>query len=58
LIVNVVHAPDGDFRDWSAIRAWAREIAAALTSAIVPARKSDTLSDAPSPSGRAPAHFG
>jgi len=27
LVVNVVHAPDGDFRDWNAIRAWANEIA-------------------------------
>jgi menaquinone-dependent protoporphyrinogen oxidase len=26
LIVKVVHAPSGDFRDWEAIRAWAREI--------------------------------
>lgn len=25
-IVKVVHAPSGDFRDWEAIRAWAREI--------------------------------
>jgi menaquinone-dependent protoporphyrinogen oxidase len=30
VIVRVVKAPDGDFRDWEAIRAWAREIAAAL----------------------------
>jgi menaquinone-dependent protoporphyrinogen IX oxidase len=26
----VVHAPEGDFRDWDAIRAWADEIAAEL----------------------------
>jgi len=26
----VVKAPAGDFRDWDAIRDWAREIAAAL----------------------------
>src|SRR4051812_45492362 len=30
LITHVVGAPEGDFRDWEAIRAWAREIAAAL----------------------------
>jgi menaquinone-dependent protoporphyrinogen oxidase len=30
LIVKVVHAPAGDFRDWDAIRAWAREIGTAL----------------------------
>ena len=34
VITRVVGAPDGDFRDWDAIRAWAREIAAAL---LVPA---------------------
>ena len=31
LIVNMVKAPTGDFRDWDAIRAWADGIAAALT---------------------------
>lgn len=30
LIARAVHAPEGDFRDWDAIRGWAREIAAAL----------------------------
>lgn len=30
LAVKMVKAPDGDFRDWTAIRAWAREIALAL----------------------------
>lgn len=30
LIVRAVKAPEGDFRDWDAIRAWAREIAAAV----------------------------
>jgi menaquinone-dependent protoporphyrinogen oxidase len=30
LIVKIVHAPEGDFREWAAIRDWAREIAAAL----------------------------
>lgn len=33
LIAKVVHAPAGDFRDWEAIRAWAREIGAALPGA-------------------------
>jgi hypothetical protein len=26
----MVKAPDGDFRDWEAVRTWADEIAAAL----------------------------
>lgn len=30
MIVKAVKAPDGDFRDWDAIRAWADQIAAAL----------------------------
>jgi menaquinone-dependent protoporphyrinogen oxidase len=30
LIVKAVHAPEGDFRDWEAIRAWAHGIARAL----------------------------
>jgi len=30
LAVGMVHAPDGDFRDWAAIRAWADRIAADL----------------------------
>jgi menaquinone-dependent protoporphyrinogen oxidase len=30
LIARMVGAPEGDFRDWDAICAWAREIAAAL----------------------------
>jgi hypothetical protein len=30
MITKMVHAPDGDFRDWQAIRSWAHEIAAAL----------------------------
>jgi menaquinone-dependent protoporphyrinogen oxidase len=32
LIAKVVGAPAGDFRDWAAIRGWAREIAASLRS--------------------------
>ncbi|MFN8533228.1 MAG: flavodoxin domain-containing protein [Dehalococcoidia bacterium] len=32
LVSAVVQAPEGDFRDWTAIRAWADEIAAALMS--------------------------
>lgn len=30
LAIKLVKAPEGDFRDWEAIRAWAREIATAL----------------------------
>ena len=30
LATRVVHAPEGDFRDWDAIRNWAGEIAASL----------------------------
>lgn len=30
-ITRMVKAPDGDFRDWEAIRAWADDIASALT---------------------------
>ncbi len=30
LIVSAVRAPDGDFRDWEAIRGWSGEIAAEL----------------------------
>ena len=37
LIATVVRAPEGDFRDWDAIRAWAHEIAAALTLDVVDA---------------------
>src|SRR5438105_8362943 len=56
LVVNVVHAPDGDFRDWSAIRSWADEIGAALKSAAVPAAA--TSSDSPPRSQPASAYFG
>ncbi len=37
MMVKAVKAPYGDFRDWEVIRAWAREIAAALT-AVSPAQ--------------------
>ena len=30
LAAKVVHAPEGDFRDWEAIRSWAQSIAATL----------------------------
>lgn len=30
LVTRVVHPPQGDFRDWEAIRGWARQIAAEL----------------------------
>jgi menaquinone-dependent protoporphyrinogen oxidase len=35
LAVKVVGAPEGDFRDWQAIRAWSRRIAKELTPATV-----------------------
>ena len=35
LIVKVVRAPFGDFRDWPAIEAWANEIAAELRTGVV-----------------------
>jgi menaquinone-dependent protoporphyrinogen oxidase len=54
LVVNVVHAPDGDFRDWSAVRGWADGIAAALKSAAT----ADTVQDSPSQSRQASAYFG
>lgn len=36
LVVRVVRAPAGDFRDWAAIRAWARAIGAARWAAQAP----------------------
>lgn len=30
IVTKAVHAPEGDFRDWEAIGAWAREIATSL----------------------------
>ena len=36
LAVKLVKAPEGDFRDWEAIRAWADEIAGALQPSTVP----------------------
>jgi len=35
LITRAVGAPGGDFRDWEAIRAWAREIAHGLETPVV-----------------------
>ena len=37
MIVRMVKAPVGDFRDWDAIREWAEKIAAELDAALVPA---------------------
>ncbi|HUF53850.1 MAG TPA: flavodoxin domain-containing protein [Dehalococcoidia bacterium] len=34
LATGIVRAPEGDFRDWDAIRVWADEIAAAMTVAV------------------------
>lgn len=34
LVTNMVKAPEGDFRDWAAIRGWAREIASALPAPV------------------------
>jgi len=34
LVTNIVKAPEGDFRDWDAIRDWAREISSALPTAV------------------------
>lgn len=36
LITRAVKAPEGDFRDWEAIRTWAREIAMALPTPAAP----------------------
>ena len=58
LVVKLVHAPDGDFRDWSAIRAWADGIAAALKAAALPAVAGGLSSDSARPSGRGSAYFG
>lgn len=35
-ITRMVKAPDGDFRDWSAVAAWGRDIARSLTTEEVP----------------------
>ncbi len=34
MIAKMVHAPEGDFRDWDAIRGWAKEIATAMQARI------------------------
>jgi menaquinone-dependent protoporphyrinogen oxidase len=34
LVVRMVHAPLGDYRDWDAIRGWARGIGAALVAEV------------------------
>jgi menaquinone-dependent protoporphyrinogen oxidase len=36
LLIRIAHVPEGDFRDWEAIRRWAREIALTLREAPVP----------------------
>ena len=36
VVVSLVRAPAGDFRDWPTVRAWATEIAAALARAATP----------------------
>ncbi len=38
LVVKMVKAPDGDFRDWEAIRGWAHDIASALPTPCSPRR--------------------
>ena len=37
LVVRMVKAPVGDFRDWQAVRSWAKEIVAALAPVPTPA---------------------
>jgi menaquinone-dependent protoporphyrinogen oxidase len=36
-LTRALHAPEGDFRDWEAIRAWSAEIAESLSAKEVPA---------------------
>lgn len=45
LIARAVKAPEGDFRDWDAIRAWAREIASALSDASPVTRHGSRIAD-------------
>ncbi|MEX1106738.1 MAG: flavodoxin domain-containing protein [Ilumatobacteraceae bacterium] len=33
-IMHAVHAPEGDFRDWDVIKAWARDIRATLSAVV------------------------
>jgi menaquinone-dependent protoporphyrinogen oxidase len=35
LVAKAVHAPPGDFREWGAVRGWARDIAAAVRGEVV-----------------------
>jgi len=58
LVVNVVKAPDGDFRDWSAIRTWADGIATALSAYVAPAGAGDTSSDSSGAPRYGSAYFG
>jgi menaquinone-dependent protoporphyrinogen oxidase len=37
LLIRMGHVPEGDFRDWEAIRQWGREIAATLDEVLAPA---------------------
>jgi menaquinone-dependent protoporphyrinogen oxidase len=49
LIARLVHAQEGDFRDWDDIRNWAHSIAASLTAAERPrVRRTDDLGSADS----------
>jgi len=38
-VTKALHAPDGDFRDWDAVRAWADEIGGTLRKAPAPDRQ-------------------
>lgn len=43
MIIHMVHAPDGDFRDWAAIQSWARSIADTLREEAPPAAAQEQL---------------
>jgi menaquinone-dependent protoporphyrinogen oxidase len=49
LIARIVHAPSGDFRDWDAIRTWAREIGSALLAASPDRQGAATSTGEPQP---------